>query len=50
MIPIRRVVFLVVALALIFITSIPGANAAVHTVAPSGADFTSIQAAVRSWQ
>jgi nitrous oxidase accessory protein NosD len=46
MIRFRRIVFLLITLALIFMAGIPGADAAVHTVSPSGADFTNIQAAV----
>jgi len=46
MIPIYRIICSLSILALVCIAGIPGADAAVHTVAPSGADFTSIQAAV----
>ena len=46
MIPIRRIICLFSILAFVCIAGINGADAAVHTVAPSGADFTSIQAAI----
>jgi parallel beta-helix repeat protein len=46
MIPIRRIVCSLSILALVCFAAIHGADAAVHTVAPSGAEFTSIQAAI----
>ena len=46
MIPIRRIICSLSILAFVCIAGIHGADAAVHTVAPSGADFTSIQAAI----
>ena len=46
MFPIHRFVCSLGILALVCIAGIPGAAAAEHTVAPSGAEFTSIQAAI----
>lgn len=46
MTPIRRFICSLGILALFCIACIPGAGAAIHTVAPSGAEFTSIQAAI----
>ncbi|MGA2913621.1 MAG: protein kinase [Methanoregula sp.] len=46
MIPIHRIVCSLSILALICFAGIPGADASEHSVAPSGAEFTSIQAAI----
>ena len=46
MIPIRRIICLFSILALFCVAGIHGADAEVHTVAPTGAEFTSIQAAI----
>jgi len=46
MIPIRRIICLFSILALFCVAGIHGADAEVHTVAPMGAEFTSIQAAI----
>jgi parallel beta-helix repeat protein len=46
MIPIRRVVCILVFLALISFSSLQGAAAFEHTVSPKGSEFTSIQAAI----
>ncbi len=46
MIPIRRIICLFSILALFCVAGIHGADAEVHTVAPAGAEFTSIQAAI----
>jgi parallel beta-helix repeat protein len=46
MIPIHRLVCFLVIITLISIISIPAANASEYTVAPTGAEFTSIQAAI----
>ncbi len=46
MIPIRRIICLFSILALFCVAGIHGAYAEVHTVAPTGAEFTSIQAAI----
>ncbi|HUT38207.1 MAG TPA: protein kinase [Methanoregula sp.] len=46
MIPIHRLLCSLVIISLISITSIPAADATEYTVAPSGAEFTSIQAAI----
>ena len=46
MISIHRIVCILVIITLISITSIPAANASEYTVGPTGADFTSIQAAI----
>jgi len=46
MIPIQRLVCYIVIITLISIIIIPAADALEHTVAPTGAEFTSIQAAI----
>jgi eukaryotic-like serine/threonine-protein kinase len=46
MIPIHRLFCYLVIITLISITSIPAADATEYTVAPTGAEFTSIQAAI----
>jgi len=46
MIPIHRLVCSLVIITLISITCIPAADASEYTVAPTGAEFTSIQAAI----
>ena len=46
MIPVRRIICSLSILTLVCIAGIHGADALVHTVAPSGAEFTSIQAAI----
>ena len=46
MIPIHRFVCSLIILALVCIAGIPGADCSELTVAPSGAEFTSIQAAI----
>ena len=46
MIPIQRLVCYIVIITLISITIIPAADALEYTVAPTGAEFTSIQAAI----
>src|SRR4030043_1680604 len=46
MIPIRRIICLFSILALFCVAGIHSAYAEVHTVAPTGAEFTSIQAAI----
>ena len=46
MIPIHRVVCSLAIMTLMIIVSIPAADAAAYTVAPAGAAFTSIQAAI----
>jgi Flp pilus assembly pilin Flp len=46
MIPIQRLVCYIVIITLISITIIPAVGALEYTVAPTGAEFTSIQAAI----
>ena len=46
MIPVQRLVCFLVIIILISIISIPAAHASEYTVAPDGAEFTSIQAAI----